>query len=90
MYLMRMARVNITVPDAVIERAREHGLKVSGIATAALEYELMRIDKIAELDKYLAELEAELGPPDEKELRRAKEWGDAVFGPVEADERRTA
>jgi len=37
---MRMARVSITVPDAVLARAREAGMNVSKLATAALEDEV--------------------------------------------------
>jgi post-segregation antitoxin (ccd killing protein) len=47
---MRMARVNITVPDEVIVRAREAKLNISRLATAALIEELNRLVKRAELD----------------------------------------
>ena len=76
---MRMARVNITVPDEVASRARAAGLNVSRIATAALADELDRLDKTAALDAYLAELEAELGPPSEAELADAAAWTDRVL-----------
>jgi post-segregation antitoxin (ccd killing protein) len=84
---MRMARVNITVPDAVLVRAREAGMNVSRLATAALEDELLKLDKVAELDKYLAELEEEQGPIPEADLIAAEKWGDAIFGPIEAERR---
>jgi hypothetical protein len=69
-----MARVNITVPDDVVTRARAAGLNVSRIATAALLEELDRLAKIDELDAYLAELEVELGPPTAKEIADAAKW----------------
>lgn len=84
---MRMARVNITVPDAVLARAREAGMNVSRLATAALEDELLKLDKVAELDRYVAELEEEQGPIPEADRIAAEKWGDAIFGPIEAERR---
>lgn len=76
---MRMARVNISVPDDIAARARDAGLNVSRIASAALADELDRRDKIAALDAYLADLEAELGPPTATELAEASQWADRVL-----------
>jgi post-segregation antitoxin (ccd killing protein) len=59
---MRIARVNITVPDDLLERARAAALNISRLASAALVEELERQAKIAELASYLADLEAEFGP----------------------------
>jgi post-segregation antitoxin (ccd killing protein) len=39
---MRMARVNITVPDDLLGRAKVAGLNVSRLASAALAAELER------------------------------------------------
>src|SRR4051794_34530425 len=78
-YRMRMARVNITVPDDVISEARDAGLNVSRLATAALVDELDRLAKIEALDIYLAKLEAELGPPTAAELDEAQRWADRVL-----------
>ena len=74
-----MARVNITVPDELLDRARAAGLNVSRLVAAALAGELDRRAKLAELDSYLAELDAELGPVPQHELRAAREWADAVL-----------
>lgn len=76
---MRMARVNITIPDEVIDAARAAGLNVSGVATAALETELERRAKVAALDAYLAELEAEQGPSSPEEIAAAEAWADQVL-----------
>ena len=76
---MRMARVNITVPDRVIVRAREAELNISRIATAALVEELNRLLKRAELDAYLAELETERGPITEQEAAEGRAWLDAAL-----------
>jgi hypothetical protein len=76
---MRMARVNITVPDELLEQARAAGLNVSRLAAAALAEEIDRRVKIAELDAYLAVLDAELGPVPEQELDAARQWADTVL-----------
>ena len=73
-----MARVNITIPDELLEHARAAGLNVSRLAAAALAEELDRRAKIAALDAYLAELEAELGPVPQAELEAAAAWADRL------------
>ena len=78
-YSMRMARVNITVPDEVIVRAREARLNISRIATGALAEELNRLVKRAELDAYLAALEAERGPITEEAAAEGRAWLDAAL-----------
>jgi hypothetical protein len=73
-----MSRVNITVPDEVIARARAAGLNVSRVATSALAGELDRSSKVEALDTYLAELERELGPISGEEEAAAVAWVDGV------------
>lgn len=75
-----MARVNITVPDELLDRARAAGLNVSRIAAAALADELDRRGKVAALDRYLRELETELGPIPATEQLAAQTWADEVLG----------
>ncbi len=77
-YGMRMARVNITIPDDVVQRARAHGVNVSRVATSALEEELERIAKISLLRSYLDELEGQLGPTSDDERREAHAWVDGL------------
>jgi post-segregation antitoxin (ccd killing protein) len=79
---MRMARVNITVPDELLARARAAGLSISRVTSAALAEELDRHAKIAELDAYLAELDAELGPVPAAEAAAARAWADRVLLPA--------
>ena len=62
---MRMARVNITMPDDLYAEARGAGLNVVQLAQRGVADELNRLAKIAELDAYLAELEEQLGPTSE-------------------------
>lgn len=76
---MRMARVNITVPDDLLDRARAAGLNVSRLTASALSEELDRRAKIAALDSYLQELEAELGPISSGEQDAAQQWADRVL-----------
>lgn len=78
-YPVRMARVNITVRDDLYQRARTAGLNVSGVTAEALAEELDRLEKIQGLNDYLDELDAELGPPSDEEVRAAREWADAAF-----------
>jgi hypothetical protein len=59
---------------------------VSRLAAAALAEEIDRRAKNAELDAYLADLDAEFGPVPQQELRAAREWADAVL-PVGQDDR---
>ena len=75
---MRMARVNITVPDELLSQARAAGRNVSRLAAAAVAEELDRLARIAELDAYLAELDAELGPPSEQEATDARDWAERI------------
>jgi hypothetical protein len=80
-YDMRMARVNITVPDEVMAQARAAGLNVSRVATAALIDDLDKRAKIEAVDAYLAQLEMEHGPIPDDELAAANAWADRVLAP---------
>jgi post-segregation antitoxin (ccd killing protein) len=84
---MRMARVNITIPDDLHAAAKQAGLNVSRLAQQAVASELDRRARIAELDAYLAELDAALGPVDEADRAAAQSWADRVLG---TDSRRSA
>lgn len=79
MYFIHMTRVNISVPDELLNRARLANLNVSRIASAALAEQLDRLDKIAELDEYLATLDEELGPVNEEEAAAARVWADELL-----------
>jgi Post-segregation antitoxin CcdA len=91
---MRMARVNVTIPDEVIDRAKAAGLNVSRLATAALAEELDRLSRIAALDAYLADLEGQLGPIPPDEQVEAIAWVDRILAgtseTVEGRRRRSA
>jgi post-segregation antitoxin (ccd killing protein) len=71
---MRMARVNISIPDELYDRARRAGLNVSRLAAGALEDELARRAKARALAAYLAELDESLGPVPAAQAGAAREW----------------
>ncbi len=77
---MRMARVNITMPDDLVIQARNARLNLSQVAQRAVAAELDRLSKIAELDTYLAELDADLGPVSDEERAEARTWADQALG----------
>lgn len=87
---MRMARVNITIPDDLHGAARAAGLNVSRLAQWAIAAELERRAKVEALDRYLAELDDELGPPGADELAAAEAWADRVLGSQPTTARRGA
>jgi post-segregation antitoxin (ccd killing protein) len=79
---VRMARVNITMPDELYNEAKGARLNISRVAQDAVRAELARLGKMTELDAYLAELETELGPPGDNERSEARAWTDELFGPA--------
>lgn len=83
-----MTRMNITIPDDLLGRARAAGLNVSRVSAAALAEELDRRAEIAQLDHYLRQLDAELGPVSAEEQRAAQEWADDVFGKSDSPKHR--
>jgi len=87
-YSLRMARVNISLPDELHRRAKEAGLNISKLTRGAIVEELERIAKIAAIDELIAEMEAEQGPPTAEEQERARAWIEQVYGAHE--DRRTA
>lgn len=78
---MRMARVNITIPDELVARAKEAELNISKLARDAIVEALDRLYKTAAVDRYLAELEAELGPISPAERARVDAIMDQAYGP---------
>jgi post-segregation antitoxin (ccd killing protein) len=63
-YAMRMARVNVYLPDDLAQQARAAGLNISGVTQEALRSALAR----GETDRWLQRLEAlpQLGVPHER------------------------
>lgn len=70
------------MPDELYDQAKGAGLNISRVAQNSVRAELARLGKVAELDAYLAELEAALGPTSENERAEARAWADQLFGPA--------
>jgi hypothetical protein len=58
---------------------RSRAWHLARATSRALAEEIDRRVKIAELDAYLAALDAELGPVPQQELDAARQWADAVL-----------
>lgn len=84
-----MARVNITIPDDLHRRAKTARLNISLLTRQAVAEELDRLDKIARLEAYLADLDAELGPVTDAERADAQAWAERVYG-AHSDRQRSA
>ena len=83
MYRVRMARVNITIPDEIHARARAAGINVSRVAAAALADELDRRDRVAALDELLEQMAAENGAPSDEEMAEARAWARGIRSSTE-------
>lgn len=82
---MRMARVNISISDQLLNHAKAAGLNISRLAGKAISDELNRLSKRAEFKAYLDDLDAELGPISPEEEAAAEEWANQVLGPLPAE-----
>ena len=80
-YDMRMARVNISLPDEIYRQAKEAGLNISQLARRAILHELSDRTKIAAAYAYLDELETELGSMTAEERAKARGWADEIYDP---------
>jgi hypothetical protein len=87
---MRMARVNISLPDELYRQAKEVGLNISGLARKAIAKELDDRAKIAAAYELVDEMEHEFGSPTAEELAVAKKRVDRILARHEAQRRETA
>lgn len=58
-----MPRMQVYLPDDLYELVKARGLPASELLQKAVRAELRRLDLLAETDRYLADLAAEVGPP---------------------------
>lgn len=72
-YLLCMARRNISLPDDLDEQARSARLNVSALAQRAVAEELDRRQRMAALDAWLDELDG-AGAPSAKAKAKAQAW----------------
>lgn len=63
--------MQVYLPAAMYEQVKARGLPVSELLQKAVQVELRRQDLLAETDRYLAELVAEVGPPGDAQRVRA-------------------
>lgn len=67
----RMPRMQVYLPEAIYAQAKARGLRVSELLRKAVQAELRRQDLLAETDRYLADLIAEVGAPTAAQRARA-------------------
>jgi hypothetical protein len=68
---MRMPRMQVYLPDDLYEKLKTRGLPASELLQNAVRAELKRQDLLAETDKYLTSLVAQVGRPTTVERNRA-------------------
>lgn len=66
-----MARMQVYLPDKLYELVKARGLPASELLQKAVHAELRRLELLAETERYVAELIAEVGPPAEAQRTRA-------------------
>ncbi len=67
----RMPRMQVYLPEAMYKQVKARGLPVSELLQKAVQAELRRLDLLAETDRYLADLIAEVGAPGAAQRARA-------------------
>ena len=66
-----MARMQVYLPDDLYQLVKSRGLPASELLQKAVRAELRRLDLLAETDRYVADLIAEVGPPTAPQRTRA-------------------
>lgn len=66
-----MPRMQVYLPDAMYEQVKARGLPVSELLQRAVQAELRRLDLLAETDRYLDDLVADVGQPTTAHRTRA-------------------
>ncbi len=76
--------MQVYLPDDLYAAVKSHGLRASELLQEAVRAELHRESLRGGLDRYLAEREAEVGPPSPKQLAQAQALIDRLVGPEHA------
>jgi len=66
-----MARMQVYLPDDLYKLVKARGLPASELLQNAVRAELRRLELLAETDRYVEDLVAEVGPPSEAQRTRA-------------------
>lgn len=74
-----MASASTTDPYDLLQSARSAGPDASQLSADGLAEDVDRRAKIAEMDDYLRELDARLGPTPDEERSAARKWADGVL-----------
>ena len=67
-----MPRMQVYLPEATYKQVKARSLPVSELLQKAVQAELRRQDLLAETDRYLADLVAEVGVPSAAQRARAR------------------
>lgn len=73
-----MARMQVYLPDDLYQEVKSRGLPASELLQKAVRAELRRLDLLAETERYVDQLVAEVGMPTEAELREARAVTDDI------------
>lgn len=79
-----MPRIQLYLPDPLFEAVKTLNLPASELLQDAVKAELGRRDKLAELDAYIADLDAEVGPPSAEDIA----WAKRIERELDASKRR--
>jgi hypothetical protein len=66
-----MLRMQVYLPDAMYEKVKARGLRVSDLLQRAVQADLRRLDLLAETDRYVDVLVADVGHPTPAQQSRA-------------------
>lgn len=67
-----MPRMQVYLPEGMYKQVKARGLPVSELLQKAVEAELRRRDLLAETDRYLTDLVADVGAPSAAQRSRAR------------------
>lgn len=73
-----MPRMQVYLPDDLYRLVKKRRLSASEILQRGIRAEVRRLDLLAEHDRYLADLVAEVGPPTDEERTAAEALADRI------------
>lgn len=76
----RMPRLQVYLPDDLYRELKARRLKASELLQEAVRIEVQRLQRIEGIEQYIAELEAEVGPPSAEDEAYAAALVDRLLG----------
>ena len=70
--------MQVYLPDRLYAGVKEHSLPASEMLQTAVDRELRKIEARHNIDAYLADLEADIGPPGIAETAAAEAWAQEI------------